>query len=342
MEFLPPPPPHLLHSDEEEEYEGEGREQGIVSKRGLSVAESIKELQRRQTHPSPGTLRRVQSMSGPPSHHSDRTQIMARLDAALASPRGPRPVSPAVRPEQDQIYAPVAALQQKIQQQQQARLAHGHMEPGMVPHPPGPSVIPQSSGPNHPQQTPIYATSQQSSFAKSNSPEGDQYGFGMQFQMQSKTFYQHQQNPPNAPAQHQNQTNHYEGHPQYQQQHQQHHQQQRGHPPGQPHLYGQHGQHQGAQYQPMQPQYHDQIMSDMDPTLSQRPQPPDMHNGHRWPNTNGGQRGDPQAAMRVRHWIETRTVSDVQKVRPILNSEIHQGFLLKKANGVMDRSQPRF
>lgn len=342
MEFLPPPPPHLLHSDEEEEYEGEGREQGIVSKRGLSVAESIKELQRRQTHPSPGTLRRVQSMSGPPSHHSDRTQIMARLDAALASPRGPRPVSPAVRPEQDQIYAPVAALQQKIQQQQQARLAHGHMEPGMVPHPPGPSVIPQSSGPNHPQQTPIYATSQQSSFAKSNSPEGDQYGFGMQFQMQSKTFYQHQQNPPNAPVQHQNQTNPYEGHPQYQQQHQQHHQQQRGHPPGQPHLYGQHGQHQGAQYQPMQPQYHDQIMSDMDPTLSQRPQPPDMHNGHRWPNTNGGQRGDPQAAMRVRHWIETRTVSDVQKVRPILNSEIHQGFLLKKANGVMDRSQPRF
>eukprot|EP00090_Calanus_glacialis_P023221 TRINITY_DN3575_c0_g1_i1.p1 TRINITY_DN3575_c0_g1~~TRINITY_DN3575_c0_g1_i1.p1 ORF type:complete len:960 (-),score=230.68 TRINITY_DN3575_c0_g1_i1:741-3620(-) len=344
MEFLPPPPPHLLHSDEEEEYEGQGGEQGIVSKRGLSVAESIKELQRRQTHPSPGTLRRVQSMSGPPSHHSDRTQIMARLDAALASPRGPRPVSPAVRPEQDQIYAPVAALQQKIQQQQQARLAHGNMEPGMVPHPPGPSVIPQSSGPNHPQQTPIYATSQQSSFAKSNSPEGDQYGFGMQFQMQSKTFYQHQQIPPNAPVQHPNQTNHYEGHPQYQQQqqHQHHHQQQRGHPPGQPHLYGQHGQHQGAQYQPMQPQYHDQIMSDMDPTLSQRPQPPDMHNGHRWPNTNYGQRGDPQAAMRVRHWIETRTVSDVQKVRPILNSEIHQGFLLKKANGVMDRSQPRF
>lgn len=344
MEFLPPPPPHLLHSDEEEEYEGQGGEQGIVSKRGLSVAESIKELQRRQTHPSPGTLRRVQSMSGPPSHHSDRTQIMARLDAALASPRGPRPVSPAVRPEQDQIYAPVAALQQKIQQQQQARLAHGNMEPGMVPHPPGPSVIPQSSGPNHPQQTPIYATSQQSSFAKSNSPEGDQYGFGMQFQMQSKTFYQHQQIPPNAPVQHPNQTNHYDGHPQYQQQqqHQHHHQQQRGHPPGQPHLYGQHGQHQGAQYQPMQPQYHDQIMSDMDPTLSQRPQPPDMHNGHRWPNTNYGQRGDPQAAMRVRHWIETRTVSDVQKVRPILNSEIHQGFLLKKANGVMDRSQPRF
>jgi len=337
MEFLPPPPPHLLHSDDDEEFEGEGREPAIVSKRGLSVAESIKELQRRQTNPSPGTLRRVQSMSGPPSHHSDRTQIMARLDAALASPRGPRPVSPAVRPEQDQIYAPVAALQQKIQQQQQARLAHGHMDPGMVPHPPGPSVVPQSAGPNQPQQAPIYATSQQSSFAKSNSPEGEQYGFGMQFQMQSKTFYQHQQNPPATPAQHPNQTNHYDSYPQYQQQ-------QRGHPGGQPQLYGQHGQHQAPQYQHMQPQYHDQIMSDMDPTLSQRPQPPDMHNGHRWPNTNGGQRGgiDPQAAMRVRHWIETRTVSDVRKVRPVLNAEIHQGFLLKKANGVMDRSQPRF
>ena len=172
----------MLHSDEEEEYEGEGREQGIVSKRGLSVAESIKEIQRRQTHPSPGTLRRVQSMSGPPSHHSDKTQIMARLDAALVFTKR----SPAVRPEQDQIYAPVAALQ----------------EPGMVPHPPGPSVIPQ--------QTPIYSTSQKSSFAKSNSPQGDQYGFGMQFQMQSKTFYLHQQNPPNAPVQHPNQKKHYE------------------------------------------------------------------------------------------------------------------------------------
>jgi len=326
MEFLPPPPPHLLHSDEEEEFEGEGKEQGIVSKRGLSVAESIKELQRRQTNPSPGTLRRVQSMSGPPSHHADRTQIMARLDAALASPRGPRPVSPAVRSEQDQIYAPVAALQQKIQQQQQARLAHGHVEPGMVPHPPGPSVMPHSSGPNHSQQTPIYAASQPSSNMKSSSPEGDQYGFGMQFQMQSKNFYQHQQNPPNASVQNQSQQGHYEAYGQYQQ---------RG--PPQPH-YGQHHQPQGGQYQP---QYHDQIMSDMDPTLSQRPQPPDMHNGQRWPNANGGQRGDPQTAMKVRHWIETRTVSDVRKVQPILNSEIHQGFLLRKANGVMDRSQPR-
>jgi len=336
MEFLPPPPPHLLHSDDDEEFEGDGRDSAIVSKRGLSVAESIKELQRRQSNPSPGTLRRVQSMSGPPSHHSDRTQIMARLDAALASPRGPRPVSPAVRPEQDQIYAPVAALQQKIQQQQQARIAHGHMDPGMVPHPPGPSIIPQSSGPNHPQQAPIYATSQQSSFAKSNSPEGEQYGFGMQFQMQSKTFYQHQQIPASTPAQHPNQTAVYDSYPQYQQQ--------QRHPGGQGQLYGQHGQHQASQYQPMQPQYHDQIMSDMDPTLSQRPQPPDMHNGHRWPNANGGQRGgiDPQAAMRVRHWIETRTVSDVHKVRPVLNAEIHEGFLLKKANGVMDRSEPRF
>lgn len=53
-------------------------------------------------------------MSGPPGHVTgspcDRSQIKARLDAALSSPRA-RPVSPGG----EQIYAPVAALQQKIQ-----------------------------------------------------------------------------------------------------------------------------------------------------------------------------------------------------------------------------------
>ena len=74
----------------------------------------------------------------------DRSQIKARLDAALSTPRGPRPVSPRGRPVSpggEQIYAPVAALQQKIQAQQQTKLAHGHTEPGMVPHPPGPQVL---------------------------------------------------------------------------------------------------------------------------------------------------------------------------------------------------------
>ena len=58
-------------------------------------------------------FRRVQSMSGPPGHmpsSCDRSQIKARLDVALSSPRA-RPVSPGG----EQIYAPVAALQQKIQ-----------------------------------------------------------------------------------------------------------------------------------------------------------------------------------------------------------------------------------
>ena len=290
LEFLPPPPPHLLHSDEECEE----------VKRGLSVAESVKELQRRQAQPSPGTLRRVQSMSaaaGP--GHTERHQIMARLDAALASPRpsGPRPASPSVRPgqpQQDQIYAPVAALQQKIQQQQQARLQQaGHcVDPGLVPHPPGPVPV----------------LSHQSSFStpvknRPNNTEGEEYGFGMQFQVQSNNFYQHQ--------------------------HHQHPPQQQHRPPQQQQQYGVRGG--GGHYPNHHHPQHDQIMSEMDPTLSHRPQPPGWQNGV-----------DPASAIKVRHWIETRTVSDVRKVRPVLNQQIQQGFQLRKAVGVKDRSQPRF
>jgi len=315
MEFLPPPPPHLLHSDEEEDPGKENSE--IVTKRTPSVAESIKELQRRGNHPSPGTLRRVQSMSGPPGHQTpDRQLIMARLDAALASPRGPRPVSPNVRhqehqqPQQDQIYAPVAALQQKIQQQQQARLAHVQagqcVDPGMMPHPPGPVMHAASSFASPPRAN-----------QSSNQSEGGEYGFGMQFQVQSNNFHQHQHLPPQ--------------HPQHPQQYQM-----RGHPQGQHPQYNKHN-------FPM----HDKIMSDMDPTLSQRPQPPDMHRGG-WPNGGPpqGPHGPPGSGVdpssaKVRHWIETRTVSDVRKVRPVLNQEIQQGFQLRKATGVKDRSQPR-
>ena len=131
----------------------------------------------------------------------------------------------------------------------------------------------------------------------------------------------------------------------------------------------------------------------MDPTLGQRPQPPDI-NGHAWANgsgprghgppnggpypgngqmypANNGQgpypasgpyppngpgpypgQGGPyhgppaghvdRSAVRVRQWIETRTVSDVRKVRPFLNQEIQRGFSLKKTNEVSDRSKPRF
>ena len=301
MEFLPPPPPHLLHSDEEAEQE-------IVTRRGPSVAESIKELQRRGGGPpgagSPGTLRRVQSMSAHSAHGAtpERQQIMARLDAALAM----RPASPG--PGQDQIYAPVAALQQKIQQQQQARLAQaqpGLCDPGLVPHPPGPIML---------QSTFTSPKSKQN--VNDNDGGGSEYGFGMQFQVQSNNFYHQQHNTrPSQPQQHS-----YQPQQRSQMMHPQQHQMRSG--------------VKGPQYP------HDQIMSDMDPTLSQRPQPPDLHRGG-WPGPhNSGHGGDP-AAAKVRHWIETRTVSDVRKVRPVLNQEIQQGFQLRKATGVKDRSGPK-
>ena len=142
-------------------------------------------------------------MSGPPGHHTpDRHNIMARLDAALASPRGPRPVSPNVRqqqqhqpePQQDQIYAPVAALQQKIQQQQQARMAQqaGHHDPGLMPHPPGPQLN---------QSTFASPKAKQPSQGHPDASETE-YGFGMQFQVQSQNFYQNKQQHPHYPPQH--------------------------------------------------------------------------------------------------------------------------------------------
>ena len=84
----------------------------------------------------------------------------------------------------------------------------------------------------------------------------------------------------------------------------------------------------------------------MDPTLGQRPQPPSLH-------TNGSAAGGRQSfdatgnggagsAQKVRQWIETRTVADVRKIRPILNQEIQSGFSLRKTIGVNDRSMPRF
>ena len=327
MEFLPPPPPHLLHSDEEAEQE-------IVTRRGPSVAESIKELQRRGTGPgpaSPGTLRRVQSMSGPPGHapgHApghgatpERQKMMARLDAALAM----RPVSPGLRPEagshgsgQDQIYAPVAALQQKIQQQQQARLAQAAgqpglcVDPGLLAHPPGPVMNSQST---------FTSPKSKQTASDNNDGGGSEYGFGMQFQAQSNNFYHQQHNSrPSQPQQH---PYHPQQHPQMIHQQPQHHQH--------------HHQLRGVRQHPQYPQ-HDQIMSDMDPTLSQRPQPPDLHRGG-WPGPHNG--GHDPAAAKVRHWIETRTVSDVRKVRPVLNQEIQQGFQLRKATGVKDRSGPK-
>merc|ERR1712080_504277 len=101
---------------------------------------------------------------------------------------------------------------------------------------------------------------------------------------------------------------------QQQQFHQQQlHQQQQQQPP---HSQQQH--HLPQQHQ--QQCYNDQLLAQVDPTLAQRPLPP-QHNGAGWPGAGGGgggQQEQVQAALRVRQWIETRTVSDVRKIRPIL------------------------
>ena len=171
-----------------------------------------------------------------------------------------------------------------------------------MPHPPGPQLN---------QSTFASPKAKQPSQGHPDASETE-YGFGMQFQVQSQNFYQNKQQHPHYPPQH----------------------------PHQPRVHPQHHQgppmhHQGPPMNHHYPQ-HDQIMSDMDPTLSQRPLPPNIGG---W--QNGGQRMDP-ASAKVRQWIETRTVSDVRKVRPVLNQEIQQGFQLRKAVGIKDRSQPRF
>ena len=51
---------------------------------------------------------------------------------------------------------------------------------------------------------------------------------------------------------------------------------------------------------------------------------------------------DAQTAMRVRRWIESKTVTNVADCRPYLNAEIQQGFALKKTTSMNDRSAPRF
>ena len=51
---------------------------------------------------------------------------------------------------------------------------------------------------------------------------------------------------------------------------------------------------------------------------------------------------DAQTAMRVRRWIESKTVTNVADCRPYLNAEIQQGLVLKKPTSMNDRSAPRF
>lgn len=125
MEHLPPPPPHLLHSDDDDQPLPPPPNNANAQRppQSRSVAESIKALQNSGHLPcSPKSLRRAHSMMGPNSSS------------------GPR----------EQIYAPVAHLQQKIQQRQQQQQQHF----------------------NYPE------------------PGGDQYGFGMQFQQTQSQYYQ--------------------------------------------------------------------------------------------------------------------------------------------------------
>ena len=99
LEHLPPPPPHLLHSDDDDPPPPPPpiETPSIIAQRTRSVAESVKALQKSGHMPcSPKNLRRAHSMVGGGS---------------------PRPSPP---PKSEQIYAPVAHLQQKIQQRQQS------------------------------------------------------------------------------------------------------------------------------------------------------------------------------------------------------------------------------
>ena len=96
---------------------------------------------------------------------------------------------------------------------------------------------------------------------------------------------------------------------------------------------------------------HDQIMGDIDAQLRQRPQPPPIPNSQL--HQNHASRGNDQlfmpsamaeqTAQRVRKWIESKSVSNVKEYRPLLNAEIHQGYVLRKTTGLInDRSAPKF
>ena len=155
MENLPPPPPHLLHSDDDDFLPPPpppADTPAVIAQRARSVAESVKALQKSGHVPgSPKSLRRAHSMmatagpAGPAGQHAGQH----------ASARGSTPPA-----QKEQIYAPVAHLQQKIQQRQQIQQHHMQMPAG--PH--GPPV-----GPHGPQ---------------------DEYGFGMQFHQSQSQFYQ--------------------------------------------------------------------------------------------------------------------------------------------------------
>ncbi len=221
------------------------------------------------------------------AHSVSSSPFQRQLGVSMSGPAGGHQRPPQQQQHQEQeIYAPVAHLQQKMQmQQQQQQLRQQQQQQQM-------------------------------------SPEGDKYGFGMQFQAHQSQFYQQMvdggvpmQSPPEA------------------------------HPAGSTFGVGQ------QQQQKYGSAAHDQIMRDIDAKMRGRPQPPPMAPGGggaaagpaRQQSYPGQQPNyDDQTAQRVRRWIESRSVTDVKECRPVLNREIQQGFALRKAKVSNDRSAPRF
>merc|ERR1719322_1963216 len=248
---------------------------------------------------------------------------------------------PIQQPKTEQIYAPVAHLQQKMIHQQKQASAH-----------------------------------QQASFSP-GSPESTEYGFGVQFQQHQSQFYQTQNhtsqqlNSHHFPGQHQDghlpsSSTSSPHHPNlYQQQyhpslqHQPNQQQQQAmyniNPLSDGHMHVSNSQHMIANNQNNMYKTegnHDQIMGEIDTQLRHRPQPPPIAPSQTQHPTQLTMGNDPsfvpsamaeQTALRVRKWIESRSVPNVKEYRPLLNAQIQQGFALRKTAGITnDRSAPRF
>ena len=86
-------------------------------------------------------------------------------------------------------------------------------------------------------------------------------------------------------------------------------------------------------------------MRDIDAKMRLRPSPqhqPQQQGFQRSFSTPSSSNYDAQTAMRVRRWIESKTVTNVAECRPFLNAEIQQGMVLRKTTCMNDRSAPRF
>ena len=84
-------------------------------------------------------------------------------------------------------------------------------------------------------------------------------------------------------------------------------------------------------------------MKNMDTKLRLRPGPPQQHQQQPpYQRSISSPNYDAQTALRVRRWIESKSVTNVADCRPYLNQEIQQGLALRKTTSMNDRSAPRF